>query len=687
MKNLWLTLVLLPVCAEAARIDYQIPAIAATGSDTPLTLANTFAAMPVNVNFCGAFGLGVSDEHVNIQKCLTEYDNVYFPPGTYLTNTTLQYHSKQKITGEGRLSIIKLANSANTDILAASEWVANTTTQTQGPVIRDLHIDGNKANNSSGNCLVVYAWRSWIENVEVQDCPGTAFLHTATTSNGSAGTGNSQENRFVGIYSRTGAARAFYASGGVTDAWVLGSTFNGNGSSSLAQFECDTTSCAGFHIIGNKAYSGKSSDFLLGGRNLIFANNNVDNDATDPATNNFAVKLSPTAAGGMVVEDNVIRLSSSDASGTKNYFAIGLALNNNPASLVVKNNRVVAEDTGLSVKFALRITNSGTVSNVELKDNNLTGFADTEYGNAFQQVGVAKARTASSTDTTPSVAGADLLYTANASTTLISALDDGALNQTVTIIIGDANTTLDCTASSLVCNGGVDYATSTGDRIACVFDGTTWKCNVPRAIPKYPSAAFASLPAAASNTGITYQVTNVRNALFYSDGTNWNPVGGGALLYQKSGSVASPLATISGTTAASFSISGGDPTIPLGLLRATSKIHVEALVKKNGANATANLQALVGTADTSADASMGTQVITIGDGSTARLFQDGWFSSTTNFIGLGTSVPNQSNSNATFTDRSTNVNTAAVMFVSFRITSGNASDTYDLLAVSVVVWP
>lgn len=81
-------------------------------------------------------------------------------------------------------------------------------------------------------------------------------------------------------------------------------------------------------------------------------------------------------------------------------------------------------------------------------------------------------------DATPSVDGGDFYATANTSATTITALDDGVAGQEVTVKIGDANTTIDFTGTTLKGNGGADWSPGSGDFMTCRFDGTNWLCQV-----------------------------------------------------------------------------------------------------------------------------------------------------------------------------------------------------------------
>lgn len=84
-------------------------------------------------------------------------------------------------------------------------------------------------------------------------------------------------------------------------------------------------------------------------------------------------------------------------------------------------------------------------------------------------------------DATPSVkttARYGIFKTANTVGTTITDFDDGYTGQVIYVIINDANTTIDFTASGLKGNVGADWSPTTGDHMTCFYDGTDWYCDV-----------------------------------------------------------------------------------------------------------------------------------------------------------------------------------------------------------------
>ena len=81
-------------------------------------------------------------------------------------------------------------------------------------------------------------------------------------------------------------------------------------------------------------------------------------------------------------------------------------------------------------------------------------------------------------DATPSVKFRKLCKTANTAATTITMFDDGTIGEPVTILIDDANTTIDFTGTNLKGNGGADWSPASGDHMIGIFDGTDWFFNV-----------------------------------------------------------------------------------------------------------------------------------------------------------------------------------------------------------------
>lgn len=83
------------------------------------------------------------------------------------------------------------------------------------------------------------------------------------------------------------------------------------------------------------------------------------------------------------------------------------------------------------------------------------------------------------TGSTPSVTDKGNFKTANTSSTVINDFTGGVDGQRISVMINDANTTLDFTTSSLIGNGGADWSPSIGDSFTAVRDASgDWWCQI-----------------------------------------------------------------------------------------------------------------------------------------------------------------------------------------------------------------
>jgi hypothetical protein len=103
--------------------------------------------------------------------------------------------------------------------------------------------------------------------------------------------------------------------------------------------------------------------------------------------------------------------------------------------------------------------------------NNLMGFylAGPDYMGSRLDTG---------TGSSISVNTAAIYTVTNGGATTLSSLINGTSGQRVTLVFGDANTTVDFTGTTLKGNAGVDWSPAANDHMTCVFDGTNWYCDV-----------------------------------------------------------------------------------------------------------------------------------------------------------------------------------------------------------------
>jgi hypothetical protein len=85
--------------------------------------------------------------------------------------------------------------------------------------------------------------------------------------------------------------------------------------------------------------------------------------------------------------------------------------------------------------------------------------------------------------------------------------------------------------------------------------------------------------------GTELQVTDYANQKWISDGIYWRPAQGRVTIKQKWGSYEKPLATLQTMATGQFTIPGGNPLIPAGMIVPHSSVRCFATIKKVGGNA------------------------------------------------------------------------------------------------------
>lgn len=237
--------------------------------------------------------------------------------------------------------------------------------------------------------------------------------------------------------------------------------------------------------------------------------------------------------------------------------------------------------------------------------------------------------------------------------------------------------TLEGLPSAVGLKTGTAYEiTNYGGNIAVAVNGA-WRFEFPFRTTWAGRPAVGLVPA-----GTELQVTDINNQKFISDGTVWRPAQGRAMLALLSGSISMPLATLSAVGI--FSLPGGGTKIPAGMIIPNSRVCASVQFRKYGSAASMSVNAKIGTTNSSADNFLcGGSIANTDTGDMKAQGFASFGSNTTRYTSGGWQAENSGNYGSVAVDVTTNVNTAADMWVNPAITTMTAPDSARVLSYEV----
>lgn len=166
----------------------------------------------------GAVGDGVADDTTSIQAAVDAASAagggiVSLPTGTFLVSGPIVLSSRVRLVGSGSASTtIKLANGANCNVIESVDyatlsgtnaWLVTADGVPYSFGAEHLRINGNKANNSSGDGIRWYGKRFRIIDVVVHDCAGNGIRTECGATVGQAEVDDMPESRIDQVYVRS----------------------------------------------------------------------------------------------------------------------------------------------------------------------------------------------------------------------------------------------------------------------------------------------------------------------------------------------------------------------------------------------------------------------------------------------------------------------------------------------------
>jgi hypothetical protein len=246
----------------------------------------------------GVTANGVDDETTELQAAIdasNEGDTIMFPGGTILFSSRLIFKPGRTYQGSHFTKTI-LKQKDNSDIAEAlivtKGWDDNNTTADEPIVMKDIFIDGNKANNTgSADGVRLMNYRCLLDHVFVYQTDGHGIRFTDKNKAGTNITGTAVENRLFRCYAIQCDKAGIYSdgnTGALTDGFI-GECVVGN----PVEEGIYVNKAAGWIIIGNHVYGSELSGIIAAnGDNTSIIGNSVDD---------FGVSSTPGTYWGIYV--------------------------------------------------------------------------------------------------------------------------------------------------------------------------------------------------------------------------------------------------------------------------------------------------------------------------------------------------------------------------------------------------
>ena len=275
-----------------------------------------------NVKVYGAEGNDRTDDTSSIQDAInasTAGSVIYFPStvSNIYQVSTIKLIGNRSYVGPSYANVmIKQKDSANSEaVLIADAYKDNHSTVGTPILMKNLVIDGNKANNTGTIGILLMNWSSIIRNVEVYRCPGVGIKFVDKNSAGTLISNTAAENRIEGcrVSDCDGIGIHIADTGNkISDGFMIGNLVTGG----TTGIEIDRGS--GWLVDGNHVYSVDENGILVSycyGTRIV--NNYVSEYGLSTSADYYqGIKAHLSSGDVTVVANNNIWCSEDNASST-----------------------------------------------------------------------------------------------------------------------------------------------------------------------------------------------------------------------------------------------------------------------------------------------------------------------------------------------------------------------------------
>lgn len=274
---------------------------------------------------------------------------IFAPPGV-IRCKGLSLPSRVRIVGAGRdATKLMLPNNANTFLLASASYVTNSVLADQYGGLLDITLDGNKANNASGDLLISRSWRADYGRVAFINAPRHAILCSDPSANATP-LNNGQHIADVNIHGCQFQAcngAAYYgangANQGLADNNIIDCTI---GSCGLAGqfYAIESERSAGFRIINNQFFNngpGELKLLICGGTKIALNDFDSTADTVPSGVKKIVYLQVPTGGtnyGTLAVQNNMWRDNSATLGSASAETLVEINAARNNGIIVTGNN-------------------------------------------------------------------------------------------------------------------------------------------------------------------------------------------------------------------------------------------------------------------------------------------------------------------------------------------------------------
>jgi hypothetical protein len=128
----------------------------------------------------GAVGNGIANDSVAVQAAIDAGGSVLLPSAVYIANVNIKAGVNLSGTGFWSDTVLKSAAGSNKAVISVPSFATLVGSSSNGGeknfAIRNLTVDGNKANNTSGRGVELYGANYLVENVIIRNCAGDGFF-------------------------------------------------------------------------------------------------------------------------------------------------------------------------------------------------------------------------------------------------------------------------------------------------------------------------------------------------------------------------------------------------------------------------------------------------------------------------------------------------------------------------------